>query len=217
MKWPFLEGFLGPNCPKYYLILLKFAPEVAFKERKTVLQKFLENSNFYGNCKLPKFALFFSFCPTLTPFYSMKEAEIEKTKWWIEQNLDIGLSKSRKIKAPSRLHFSGKIRLFFDLFWLIFVKKRGVVTRWRIGIKIWSILLQSHNSWACFCVKSFVPALPSFAATTTKGRFFLIPTHFFKFGCFSRYHAYIFDNNKFGLPMHNLILNQFIAFCKFKN
>ena len=61
----FLGVFLDPNCPKYCLILLKFAPEVVFKARKTVFQKFLKNSNFYEN---------------LTPFYSMKEAKIEKTK-----------------------------------------------------------------------------------------------------------------------------------------
>ena len=47
--------FLGPNSPEYGSILLKFAPEVVFKEAKTVFQKFLENSDYYGNCTLPKF------------------------------------------------------------------------------------------------------------------------------------------------------------------
>ena len=168
MKWPILEGFLGPNYPKYCPIFLKFVPEVVFKEKKTVFRKILESSHFYGNCTLPKFALFFSFCPTLTPFYTMKEAEIEKTT----QNLGIGLSKYCKIKALSCLDFSRKIRLRFALFWLFFSKKRGVITRWRVGIKIWPNLLQFRNSWVCFCAKSFVAALSCFAAITTKSRFF---------------------------------------------
>ena len=40
-----------------------------------------------------------------------------------------------------------------------------------------STLLQSHNSGACSCTKSLVPALPSFAAIGAKGRFFLISDH----------------------------------------
>ena len=78
-----LGFFLSPNCPKYCPILLKFAPEVVFKERKTVFQNFLGNSNFYRNCTLhKKFALFFIFFSTLTPFYSIKKAKIEKNKYF---------------------------------------------------------------------------------------------------------------------------------------
>ena len=70
---------LSPNSPKYDPILLEFAPELVFKESKTLFEKFFKNSNFDGKRTYPKFALFFSFCPTLTPLFSMKEAEIEKT------------------------------------------------------------------------------------------------------------------------------------------
>ena len=88
-----------------------------------MFQKFFENSNFYGNCTLPQFDFFFSFCPTLGPIYPIKEAEIEKTKHSTGQNLSIGLSEYCKIKALSCPNFSGKIRLLFALFWPAFAKK----------------------------------------------------------------------------------------------
>ena len=113
MKWPFLEGILGPNCPKYCPILLKFVPVV-----------FKESSNFYENCTLPKFALIFSFCPTLTLFYSMKEAEIEKTKCCIGQNLAIGLSKIAKSRPYLVSIFQEKYDYFF-LYFGYFLPKRG--------------------------------------------------------------------------------------------
>ena len=40
-------GFLGPNSPKYGLILLKFLPEVLLKDRKPVLEKSYKDQNFY--------------------------------------------------------------------------------------------------------------------------------------------------------------------------
>ena len=55
----------------------------------------------------------------------MREAEIEKTKFFQKQNLATGLSKYRKIKALSRFSFSGKIWLLYALFWLFFAKKEG--------------------------------------------------------------------------------------------
>ena len=36
------RGFLRPNYPKYHSILLKFAPEVVFNEKKTLFKNFLE-------------------------------------------------------------------------------------------------------------------------------------------------------------------------------
>ena len=97
---PFL-AFLGPNSPKYGAILLKFGPELGSIGSKTLFQEFFENSNFYQN----RTALFFSFCPTLTPFFCMKEAEIEKTKYFLRQNYTIELSKNRKMKALSCPNF----------------------------------------------------------------------------------------------------------------
>ena len=113
---------------------------------------------------------FFSFCPTLRPFFSVKEAKIEKTKYSWGQNYTIRLSKNRKVKALSCPNFSWKIRLRFILFWPVFVEKKGVVTT--LGIKIWPTLLQSHNSGACSSQKSLVPELPSLAAIGAKGLFF---------------------------------------------
>ena len=115
--------FLGPNSPKYGPILLKFTPELVLKESKTLFENFFKNSNFYRNRTFPKFAPFFSFCPTLTPFFSMKEAEIEHSKYPAGESYAIRLSEYRKIKVASCPNFSGKIRLLFVLFWLFLVKK----------------------------------------------------------------------------------------------
>ena len=118
--------FWGPNSPKYGPILLKFTPELVLKESKTLLEIFFKNSNFYRNRTFPKFAPFFSFCPTLTPFFSMKEAEIEHSKYSAGESYAIRLSEYRKIKVASCPNFSGKIRLLFVLFWLFLVdKERG--------------------------------------------------------------------------------------------
>ena len=126
-------AFLGPNSPKYGPIFLKFAPQLVLMGSKTLFEDFFENENFYRNRTYPKFVFFFSFCPTLRPFFSKKEAEIEKTKCvfsvFLGQNYAIGLSKNRKIKALSCPNFSEKIRLLFVLFWSFFDEKRGVVTR----------------------------------------------------------------------------------------
>ena len=73
-------AFLGPNSPKCGPTLLKFEPQLFLMESNTLIQELFKNSNFYRNRTFPKFALFFRFCPTLRPFFSMKEAEIEKSK-----------------------------------------------------------------------------------------------------------------------------------------
>ena len=56
MKWLILGFLWGPNSPKYGPILLKFLPEVVLKEKKTVLEESLKNSNFSRNRRYPKFA-----------------------------------------------------------------------------------------------------------------------------------------------------------------
>ena len=91
-------AFLGPNSPKYGLILLKFAPQLVFIGSKTVFEEFCENSNFYQNRTYPKFALFSVF-------------------------VQIGLSNNRKIKALSCPNFSRKIRLRLSYFGSFLVKK----------------------------------------------------------------------------------------------
>ena len=75
-------AFLSPNSPKCRLILLKFAPQLFLKESKTLIYEFFKNSNIYRNRTFSKLALFFSFCATLRPFFSMKETEIEKSKYF---------------------------------------------------------------------------------------------------------------------------------------
>ena len=50
--------FLGPNVPKYGLILLKFLPEVVLKDAKTVIEESLKNLNFHRNGRYPKLGRF---------------------------------------------------------------------------------------------------------------------------------------------------------------
>ena len=140
----------------------------------------------------------------------MKEAEIEKNKKIKTLNSAIWLSKNRKIKAVPLLPFKWKIGLLFVLFGAFLGKKRGVVKWKRAQIKIWPTLLQSHNYGAYSSQKSFVPAVASFAAISHKGRFFLILTHFLKFGCFSRYHTQLPGKNTCHFWMQNLILHPLI-------
>ena len=45
-EMPLFGEVAGPNSPKYCQILLKFTPQLVFKETKTVLSEFLKNSNF---------------------------------------------------------------------------------------------------------------------------------------------------------------------------
>ena len=61
---PFFWKFLGPNFPKYGLILLKFTSELVFQENKTLFENFFKNSNFYGNGMYPKFCK--GFGPTIS-------------------------------------------------------------------------------------------------------------------------------------------------------
>ena len=70
-------AFSGPKSPKCDPILLKFVPKLLLKQSKTLFSEFFEDSNFCRNRTFPKFALFFSFCPTLRPFFSVKEPKLE--------------------------------------------------------------------------------------------------------------------------------------------
>ena len=173
-------AFLGPKSPKCGPVLLKFAPQLLPKESKTLFEEFFENSNFYRKRTFRKFALFFSFCPTLRLFFSMKEAEIEKTKYSSGQNYAIGLSKNRKVKALSCPIFHEKYDYFLSYFGPFLVKKRA----WSHFKVSESNLLQSHNSGACSSQKSLVPELPSFAAIGVKGRFFQFQTTFSSLAAF---------------------------------
>ena len=70
-----------------------------------------------------KLKLFICFLQWSTPFFTLKVAEIERTKCSPGLNLAIGLSEYCKIKGLYLLNFSGKIQLLFVLFGLFFAKK----------------------------------------------------------------------------------------------
>ena len=127
MKWPIFERFRALSSPNVVWFCWNLH-QLLLKKSKTLLLEFFWNSIFYRKRTFPKFALFFSFCPILRPFLSVKEAEIQKTKYLYWQNYAIGLSKNCKTKALSCANFWGKIGLLFVLFWRDFGEKRGVVT-----------------------------------------------------------------------------------------
>ena len=116
-------AFLGPNSPKYGLILLKFAPQLVLMGSKTVFEEFFENWNFYRNRTYPKFALFSVFVQLWGCFSPWRRPKSKKTKCLEGPNYAIGLSNNRKIKALSCRNFSRKIRLLLSYFGSFLVKK----------------------------------------------------------------------------------------------
>ena len=134
-------------------------------------------------------------CPYCFP---LKMDEIQKIYFYGKfLAYPICLSKYVKIKAVSLLPFQGKIRLLFALLGLFLAGNRIESQIKRVRIKIWHILFYPHSSWASFCNKSLVSALPSFAAIACKKPFRKNFSQIFKFGCFSKYHAQIFDKDLF--------------------
>ena len=86
-------------------------------------KNFFENSNFYRKRTFPKFALFFSFCPTLRPFLSVKEAKIQKTKYFKDKTMPSSYPKianSRPYLVPI---FQEKYDYFLSYFGRFLVKK----------------------------------------------------------------------------------------------
>ena len=200
-------AFLGPNSLKCDPILLKFTPQLVFMGSKKLFEESFENSNFYRNRTYPKFAVFFSFCPTLRPFFSMKEANIEKTKYAKEKTTSSGYPKIAKSRTYLVSIFQEKYDYILSYFGRFFVKMgRGHTLK--AQNQNLTYLLQSHNYGECSSQKSLHPELSSFAAIGAKGCFFSISDHFFKFGCFFRYHTLIFWINEFDFLVPNLILSR---------
>ena len=102
--------------------------------------------------------------------------------------------------------------------WTIFAWKQEGVTSQRIGIKIWQILFHSTLFLVnALLKKKLITTFSSFAATDHKGHFRKVLTRILKFGCFSCYHAYIFENNKLNFLMQNLMLNRLAPISSPKN
>ena len=122
----------------------------------------------------------------------------------------IGLSKYVKIKALSPLSFPGKIRLLFALFGLFFARKRA---RPQVG-----------GSESKCDISYFTHTIPcQFPVKKVGSNTFQLCGYrsqkIFKFGCFSRYHAYIFEKSGSDILMQNLMLNRLapISNPKMKN
>ena len=173
-------AFLGPNSPKYGLILLKFAPQLVLMGSKTVFEEFFENWNFYRNRTYPKFALFSVFVQLWGCFSPWRRPKSKKLNILQDKTTPSGypkIAKSRPYLAPI---FHEKYDYFLSYFGPFLVKKRA----WSHFKVSESNLLQSHNSGACSSQKSLVPELPSFAAIGAKGRFFQFQTTFSSLAAF---------------------------------
>ena len=68
-------GFLSPNSPKYAPILLKLASIGSIRRETNSVSRILEKFKFSQKQQTPKD---FTFGPTLTLFFLLKMAEIEK-------------------------------------------------------------------------------------------------------------------------------------------
>ena len=93
---------------------------------------------------------------------------------------------------------SGKNMITICNIWATFAWKWGVTSQ-RVRIKVWQILFNPHYFWSTSCKKIMITTFWSFPATDYKGHFRKFLTWILKFGFFSRYHAYIFED-KVKLP-----------------
>ena len=104
---------------------------------------------------------------------------------------------------------SQKNTITFSNIWVIFARKQGRVTNQRVRIKIWpnfvNLLKNLGSNIFQFC---------SYRSQRTFQKNF---SWIFKVGCFSWYHAYIFDKNELGYLTKNLMLNQLAPISNPKN
>ena len=105
------------------------------------------------------------------------------------------------------LHFPGKIRILFTLFGL-FLAGNKAVSQFKRSQSKFDITYLTHTIPGQLPVKIFGSNTSSFAAIGRKGHFRKILTQIFKSGCFSWYHACIFEMNELYSLMHNLMLNE---------
>ena len=105
--------------------------------------------------------------------------------------------------------FFGKNTITFCNMWAIFARKQGGVTSQKVRIKIWEILFYPHDFWWI--------SFSSFEAKDHKGHFRKILIQIFKFGCFSSYHVYTFQENESDFLMQNLMLNGLAPISNPKN
>ena len=71
-----------------------------------------------------KICTFFHFCPTLTPFYSIKKAEIEKNEYFQDKIQPSGYPNIAKSRVFSSQFFKKKIIIFCSIL-AIFCQKQG--------------------------------------------------------------------------------------------
>ena len=90
--------------------------------------------------------------------------------------------------------------------WAIFARKQGRVTNQSVRIKIW----QNFEN----CKIILVSTYSSYRSQRAYKKNF---NWIFKFGCFSRYHAYIFEKNELDFLMLNLKLNWLAPISNPKN
>ena len=122
MKWSILRGFWVITLP-IWSDLAEIFTRGSTKGDKIGVWRIFEKLSFLPKREIPKVC---AFCPTLSPIYPLKLAEIGKNKKIQDKNSAIGLSKSVNPNPVALLPFKWKIGLLFAPFELFLVKKSVV-------------------------------------------------------------------------------------------
>ena len=120
MKCPFLGYFLGPNSPKYCLILLKFSPDVVSKERKTVFKNFWKIQYFTKSAHsqiLPFFKVFAQLWPHFTLWRRSKSNKLNGCQEKIFPSGYRNIAKSRPYLVLIFREKYDYFLLYFGCFW----------------------------------------------------------------------------------------------------
>ena len=181
-------GFLGLNSPKYYQILLKFSPEVAFKETQTVFEKFWKNSNFYRNERYPKFTRLVQLSLPFSPWRWPKSKKLNICR----RKFSHRALQILQNQSPISSQLFRKNTISFCSILVIFYQKQRRGHKLKAQNQNLSYTVLSTRFLIMFLSKNFVPSTFQFCGYRCQRSFFLILPQIFKFGCFSGYHAHIF-------------------------
>ena len=143
--------------------------------------------------------------------------EIEKNKYFLKKKLQ---PSGYPNMAKSKIYLLSPFWEKYDYFWAYmdnFWEKRVRGYKSQDQNQSVTYPFHSHNSGKSYYQKSFIPTFSSFAAISTKVHFSKILSRIFKFGCFSRYHAQVFDENMSQFLMQNLMLNRLAPIGNSKN
>ena len=161
-------GFLGLNSPKYYQILLKFSPEVVFKETQTVFEKFWKNSNFYRNERYPKFTRLVQLSLPFSPWRWPKSKKLNICR----RKFSHRALQILQNQSPISSQLFRKNMISFCSILIIFYQKERRGHKLKAQNQNLTYTVLSTRFLIIFLSKNFVPSTFQFAAIGAKGRFF---------------------------------------------